>query len=241
MKKLILILFLLPFLTFGQSINFQNNKVEITNIGKLNVDSTIQTGTSANTYVTIDATNSLIMNGGSTVWDDLTASGINFASGASAPSIRQINSQGVFAACYNYQTANDISYISLQMEHTYNDGSYVHPHIHYYIETDGISTDTAYFKVTTNWTNIEDTINSTNTTVKYYKIALGGKKANFHYLHELDSLNGTGKTLSSQFNVTIERVQSTTAIDTYNGWFCILDYDIHFERKYLGSKTEYSH
>jgi hypothetical protein len=126
------------------------------------------------------------------------------------------------------------------MSHTYKDGSAVSPHIHYYIEDDGTATDTAYFKIVTNWTNIHDTINAATTISKNYKVALNGKKANIIYIFELDDLIGTNMSFSSQFTVTIERLQSTTAIDTYNNWFCILDYDIHYEVDSFGTRLEYT-
>ena len=70
MKKLIVILlFILPLFSIGQ-VTFQNGKIKLGNEGKVNADSTLRIGTSANTYVTIDATNSLRMNGGSTIWDE---------------------------------------------------------------------------------------------------------------------------------------------------------------------------
>ena len=190
------------------------------------------------TICTIDTSN-FELSGNIIQWDDLTASSLSFAGGVNSPTVREVNSQGVFSACYNYQTANDISYVSLQMSHGYCDGTMVSPHIHYYVEAAGSAGDTVVLKITGNWTNIGDTINASNTTVETIKIPIAPLKANYIYIYDLPMLTGTGKTFSSQFLYTIERLQNN-ASDTYDNWFCILDFDIHYKVCHFGTNQEYS-
>jgi len=230
MKKILLIAFLLPLLTFGQSINFQNNKVEITNIGKLNVDSTIQTGTSANTYVTIDATNSLRMYGGSTTYDDLM---FPFSTGHQGNlNYPPFNKDSLYFSFGIDSVGGDAQfmYFVIQLPHKWKEGSTIYPHVHYKYET-GSGTPTFIMKY--KWYNIGE---STQVGWKWYR--MGTTTGTTDKTHQLvkgtGGISGVGKTISSILICKIY-LESTTGTPPVNAY----QFDIHYEIDSFGSKDEY--
>jgi hypothetical protein len=199
-----------------------------------NNKNTLLIGT-ATDYVRIDTSYGVKLAGNATAWNDLTASSLAFASGTNAPTLTEITT-GTWVQCYNYAVANDISFTSLQMAHNYAEGTDAEPHIHYSIDGNGVSTDTVVLRVSINWFNVGAAIGAATTTD--YKIPMGSKTADTHYIYDLNALTGTGKTLSSVFTVRIERLQNSGS-DTYNNWFCIHDFDVHYQIDGFGSRSEY--
>ena len=231
MRKILFIFCILPVLTFGQNISFQNNKVDIDNTGKLVVDSTIRTGTSANTYVTIDATNSLRMYGGSTTYDDLMFPFNVGKSGSNDHPLFVVDSLYYAFTVDSVSPTADYMYFVIQLPHKWKEGSTIYPHIHYKHEV-GVGTPTFLMKY--KWYDV------TGTTQKGWKwYRMGTTTGTTDKTHQLvkgtGGISGVGMTLSSILicKIYLESATGTPPVNAYQ-------FDIHYEIDSFGSKDEYT-
>lgn len=229
MKKILLIIMLLPLLSAGQSIHFQNNKVEMTSIGVLNVDSSITTGTTAANYVSIDSKNSVRMYGSSTVFDDLM---FPFTTG-----FQGINPYPTFNAdsiYYNWVidtvgASKCMMYFIIQMPHTYKEGTTIYPHVHYKYET---AVGTPTFRMKYKW---YDSPESGNTNVAYNWYSMSnttGTTNNTIQMCYNGGISGVNKTISSILICELYLVAQTGTGDVH-----AYQFDIHFEKDAVGSNT----
>jgi len=114
MKKLLLILTLLPFLTFAQDGEFKT--------GKLTIGTT--------NGVTLDSIEGLLLRGTATQWDDVTV-GATQTKVTPATSKPELNIDSLALMFVHDADSNERAYYIMQLPHGYVAESDVHPHIHW--------------------------------------------------------------------------------------------------------------
>lgn len=128
---------------------------------------------------------------------------------------------------------NEAASAPVQFEHAWFEGSEIRPHLHY-IQTDANQTNNWY--MTYRWYNVGDTVPAWSDRVLGTNIVTY-VSGSLHQIAEFPPIDGTGKTLSSMFDVRIERDGDN---DTFNGSLLFKQFDIHIQIDKLGSKEEFS-
>lgn len=126
-------------------------------------------------------------------------------------------------------------YFSVQLPHTYKEGTDVKVHIHI-AQTSNLS-GTVALKLTYSWANVgEDFPSSTNEQLTY-NIPIN--KADEHITIPLATLTGTGKKISSMILCSFSR-EGALAEDTFASTINLLGIDFHYEKDSLGSLNEWT-
>jgi len=128
---------------------------------------------------------------------------------------------------------NDEVHFSVQMPHSWAEGTTIWPHVHFCAEGDGSGKNTE-LGLEYSWQNIDGTFPS-STDIKSGDEALS--TALDHLFADLSStgISGTGKMISSVLVCRLYR--DAASADNYTGNVFITDFDVHYLRNSAGSKT----
>ena len=126
-------------------------------------------------------------------------------------------------------------YFSIQLLHSYKEGSDISPHIHW-VGEDNSAGDVAW-QLSYSWANI----NAAFPTETLLAVAdANSTTLDYHNMTELPDIVGTGKTLSSMLLCELRR-NSSNVLDTFAGKDAyLLEFDVHFQMDTPGSQQEFS-
>lgn len=191
----------------------------------------------AENNLSIDDAGTLTLNGNATVWDDLRVPLSTVQTGGILdPDFAQFKddgagSEGVFAYLFD-KTLEEEVFFSVQMPHTWREGTNLKPHVHWCpVDTD---TGAVVWGLEYTWSNIGAVFG--NTTIITVTKAAGGT-AYYHYLTAFDPIDATGKTASSMLVCRAFR-KSADENDTYDNDAALLEVDFHYEIDKLGEDVE---
>lgn len=167
-------------------------------------------------------------------WDDLRApsSAINPAGSAAAATVDTEDGSLIFSNGQVQTVA-----ISFQMPHAWKVGTDVSFHIHWCKTTSAAGT--VKWQVKYKWTNIGDVIPAFSAFADGTEAIPNSDTANKHAIFEFTDFAGTGKTISSQLTVVLQRLSSGGGADTYAAPVKLLEADLHYQIDSFGSKEEY--
>jgi len=188
---------------------------------------TAKFGTSVNN-LELEPDGTLKFNGTATVFDDIL---MPFEQGKSGVNnIPAFNSDSIYYTFTTDTTGVNACaiYMTIQLPHSYKEGSTIYPHIHYKHET---AVGTPNFKVKYKWINYGAT---TSVAWKWYPMTTTtGTTNNTHQMMYGAGISGTGKTISSLLLCKIYLGGTPTNVHAYQ-------FDVHFEKDTNGSRTETS-
>lgn len=217
------------------------------------VDLCQQTGTltvgDGTNNVLIDPVNGVYLRGSATMWDDLRVPVDSTKAGGSKDPTFGVfktngaGSQGVFTQWFNKNSEQEL-YFSAQLPHSWKEGTDIEAHVHWVPASTaaGAGTDVCWGLEYT-WSNINGTFG--NTTIIYGDEQSNGATETItvdkHYLTELGTITGTGKTLSSMLVCRIFRdAGGTGGTDDYDDDAGLLEIDFHYQIDSFGSDDEYT-
>jgi hypothetical protein len=173
-----------------------------------------------------------------TYWDDLRVPITTTRLGGSKdPTFSKVfddgaGSQGVFTYTFS-QSQEQEAYFTVQLPHTYKEGTDLHPHIHWF------PTNTNAGSVV--W-GLEYTIASISATIGNTTIINcvdpADGTANKHQICNFPTINGSGLGISDHIICRLFR-DASAITDDYTTEAGVLEFDFHHEVNTLGSREEY--
>jgi len=191
-------------------------------------------------YLDIEPDGTIEFNGNATVWDDYVTpiTRATFGGAANDPTLTKLaddgaGSTGVWALVFG---DGDEVLVTIQMPHSWKEGTTIYPHIHWMATTDVDPADNFDIDFEYWWADIGEDFPA-NTTLTNVEISTG---ANTQWQHQASNvtaagIDGSGHTISSVLLCRIERVAA--AGDNYAGGIVIKDFDVHFEKDTVGSRA----
>ena len=195
---------------------------------------TIRFGYGSN-YTEIEGDGTIALAGDATTWDDLrVALETGKLTGANNPAFEQVSDNGAGSAgvyAYNFDDGDEI-WFSVQLPHTWKEGSTIYPHLHWCAEGNA-SGDNIGIGLEYVWKNINETFG--NTTIITRDVA--GDTALKHLIHNfaVAGIDGTGQTISSVLLCRFFR--QAAGADNYAGGIFATEIDFHFEIDTMGSRA----
>ncbi len=184
----------------------------------------------------------LTLLGTATVWDDLRVTPAGFdRAGIADPSLVSYTPTGSSIATFLYEfQKDDIAYFTIQLPHTYKEGSDLMAHVHW---TPGLNGNeesgaTVGWKIDYTWASINGTFGAMATAD--LSDACDGTDDK-HQMSPMATITGTGKEHSSMLICNIKRTDTGTD-DTWAGTTSgnlpmLLEIDFHYEINSLGDTT----
>jgi len=186
----------------------------------------------ADLTVTCGAEKTLVLD--TAVWDDLRAPATAVrlpASGFYNPAETEYKGGIVLAFGDEASNEEEVSFL-FQMPHTYEEGTDIYPHVHWVGEDN--TAGSVRWGLEYSWANIGDAFPATSTI--YIDDANGD--TDVHAMASFAAITGTGKTISSMLICRLFR-NSSNAADTFTSKSAyLLEFDIHYQKDTLGSRTE---
>lgn len=172
--------------------------------------------------------------GGSTVWDDLRApaTAINPTGTAVAATVNVDDGTFAFA-----NGANQTVVASFQLPHAWKEGSSIDIHVHWAKTTSAAGT--VKWQMKYEWTNIGATRAGFSSFVDGSEYVSNSDTAGKHAIFSFPLVAGTGKTVSSQLIIVLQRLSSGAGADTYGAPATLMELDVHYQMDTVGSKQEY--
>jgi hypothetical protein len=174
------------------------------------------------------------------LWEDLRVPVTSTArQGSNDPSFSRFRtngagSQGVFLYYFS-STVEEELYFTVQLPHSYDEGTNLEPHVHFICSTTG-ATGTVVWGLEYTWSNVLEVFG--NTTLITGTATVGPTDTNRHLICELPTMDGTGKKLSSMIICRVYRA-STSPSDTLNTEAGLMEIDFHYKMCGMGSTQEY--
>lgn len=172
-----------------------------------------------------------------TVWDDIrvSANTIRFLGLGADPSWSQFQddgggSNGVYAFSFSSGSDEEVTF-SVQIPHSYKEGSTIYPHVHWAPSNANAGGVTWALEYT--WSNINGTFPNTSTML--FQDSTDSTAHKHHMATNATGIDGTGKTISSMIMCRLYRDVSDPN-DTYGSNAFLLEFDIHFEMDTAGSQ-----
>ena len=178
----------------------------------------------------IEKDGTLKMENEATVWDDISPV-LNSATAVNAPTISTKYDTRLYT--FSDEAANEDELpFTIQMPHSWKEGSTIYPHVHYTGE-DNTSCNFVW-GIRYRWTNIGEAISGTTTTAT--TTSANSATTDLITTTDIATISGTGKTISSMITGTLYR-NSTNAGDTCNAKSAYLvGFDVHYEKDTIGSR-----
>jgi hypothetical protein len=160
--------------------------------------------------------------------------------GSNPPSLTRLyrngTSQGVFVYTFASDTTEREVYLSIQLPHSYMEGTDLHPHLHITV-TSTTATGTTMWGMEYTMSNIMSFF-PTTTTIISGTLAITGANANQHLIVPFPIISGSGVKISNVMIVRLFRYASNNG-DTYPATIYALEFDIHHQNDTAGSRMEY--
>ena len=171
-----------------------------------------------------------------TFWDDMRAPATAVKGGGSPPSDDTTNGCLLFSG-----SATNSVFITLQIPHTWYEGSTLKPHVHWQ-KTDTSSGDVLW-QLDYKWSPINEVMDAAFTTLQATAVAAGTPDtdtADKHLITPLGDISGQGKQVSDMLICKLSRLGGD-ASDTYDNQNArFLEFDIHYEVDGLGTAQLYT-
>lgn len=161
------------------------------------------------------------------VWDDLKAPFTRTRQGALEKPDFDFTNLGLL---FPQNNPAEITYTIMQFPHKYKEGSNIKPHVHW---RQSAATDVTW-KFDYRWYNNGDAIPATWTTLSTSTGVFPYTSGNLAQISSFPEIDGTGKKLSSIFEVKFYRDDNTTTGDVLGK-----EFDIHFQLDQNGSRQEF--
>ena len=211
------------------------NVIALLNAGELRI------GALAN-YTAVEADGTLEFNGDATVWDDLRVVPGSFdRPGVSDPAIvaYDVNAGGVNTYLWEFEK-NDIASFTVQLPHSYKQGSDIYVHIHWTPGPRGNEENgaTVGWKIDYSWANINGAF-GTMATADLSDACDGTDHK--HQMTPEATITGTDKNISSMLICNVKRTDTGTD-DTWAGTISgqlplLREIDFHFEIDTVASRA----
>ena len=175
------------------------------------------------------------ISGNLTKWDDLrTPVTAVKVSGVKPPTWTSYKSSEVLGFSDQAIAGNEEQiFFSIQLPHSYLEGSDIYPHIHWVPEDN--TGGNVRWELTYTWADINSAFGAATTD---NITAAAGTTTDKHLLSSFAIINGAGKTISSMLLCSLKR-NSSNALDTYNGKSAyFIEIDFHYKMDSVGSSTE---
>ena len=209
-------------------------------VSRVNVSSTgVTTIGGVTDHIKIEADGTIVMEGAATVWDDIRVT-MDKGSNSAALGFFPGAASGPEIWFFRNNSAVEAMSFTVQLPHTWKEGSTIYPHLHWIPKTTG--TGNVEWNFEYSWANYDAVTPqvfpaiSTSTVV-----ATGGFTQGIHTITPLTTANvgldATGKKVSSFLICRIWR-DSSRGADTYNWDTGVLSLDFHYEMNTFGSHTE---
>jgi len=196
-----------------------------------------------NTNLVVEADGTVRMDNDATVWDDLRIP-FNFGTSNTLATTWEAFVGVTYLDVFK-PSGDDALYFSVQMPHSWKEGTNIFPHIHWTPMTTGTTGNNGvYWELEYVWANNGETFPSSTTVISGTSTvpALSGDLvAKRHYITPLGTAEGmdaTGKTISSMIICRIAR-RGNNAADTYSGNAGAMEFDFHYQLDTYGSRQEY--
>jgi hypothetical protein len=210
-------------------------------------DNSVRCGDATNN-ITIESDYGVSLNGTTRVWEDLRVSvnAVRVIAGGAPPDWSQFKdngaaSTGVYLYWFDPGTEQNV-YFDVQMPHGWKEGSDIEPHVHWVsADTAGASGTDVCWGLEYTWANVNGTFG--NTTIIYGDEQSNGSGETItvdkHYLTDIGTISGSGKTISSMLVCRLFRdATGTGGTDDYDDDAGLLEIDFHYEIDTMGSRTE---
>lgn len=214
-----------PIITGSMIIDASNTNYGLI-VSQTGSGSSVRFGT-ATDNITIESDGSLFFSGSATVWDDIMFPLTTAKQGQTDNP--PFNTDEV-AYMFPAGDTSHIMYMVDQMPHSWKEGSTIHAHVHCSQGASG----SPVFKLDYRWFNIGDVSSGSFATLTMSNRTQTWTSGCVHQLiNNPAGINGAGKKISSIILLKLYRDDSayTGAIPTYQ-------FDIHYEKDRLGSRTE---
>ena len=183
----------------------------------------------------VEADGTLRADGAATTYDDLR---VTLDKGSDAAKLKNII--GDVQIWHFENNRDDVMSFTVQLPHTYKEGTNIFPHIHWVPTTSG--TGNVEWQFEYSWANFNSTFPALTTLTSVGSAggtALAHKITAFSDGGPGEGIDGTGKTISSILLCRIRR-DAGQGNDTYSADVGALYFDIHIEVNTMGSRSEYS-
>lgn len=193
-----------------------------------------------NGYWKLDETSGASFNDETSNGNDGTVNGTNYEWTDGHVGATSVESRGVYTYWFDPDESQELHF-SVQLPHCWDEGTNLEPHVHWVGDESGGSGQDVSWGLEYTWVNIGGTYG--NTTLIYgdetiYSETIVPSK---HYITELPSINGSGKTFSSMLLCRIFRdAAGNGGTDDYTGNAGLLEIDFHYQIDAIGSNQEYS-
>jgi hypothetical protein len=148
-----------------------------------------------------------------------------------APSI---SSRGVALRYFRPGEINEV-FFTLQMPHSWKEGSDIYPHVHWVPESDLGVGEAVEWGLEYTWASIGSTFGDT-TIISSDVPEIPNPTTGTHELTRLGTIDGSGETLSSMI---VCRVFRDGVSDNYSGNAGLMEIDFHYEIDTIGSRQEF--
>lgn len=142
-------------------------------------------------------------------------------------------SRGVYTLIFGPNDLQEV-FFSIQIPHSYVEGTDVYPHIHWEKLSSGSGDVLWGFEYV--WTNVGGDRSDTS-TLESTSIMVGSGDES-HLVTSFSEIDGTGKEISSMLSCRLYR-DPTDAQDTFNGNVALYEFDLHFQINTFGSRERF--
>jgi hypothetical protein len=189
-------------------------------------------------YVKIWSDEALECLAGATTWGDMRCPATSAGPGPTNPSYQKFmdngaGSVGVWQPRFDDPGAEDDLMFDIQMAHRYKLGSTIYPHIHW--SPDDANAGNVGWGLEYTEANIDEVFPSTQITILPFSTTSTAKK---HIISSWAGISKPTRGISCMFKARVFRSNSG-GIDTYAGYAWLHEFDIHYEKDTLGSRTEF--
>ena len=197
-------------------------------VARIMPDTRFRVGTGNANNVIIDDEYGIVLSGNATVWEDLRFPASRIRQGATQKPDFDTTDLGLL---FPENDETEIAYLVVQMPHSQKLGSNICPHIHYQQDEAG----TPNFVMEYRWYELGDTSNGAFTTITTNKEDFTYTTGTIHQLLEFPEIDGSGiLSVSSLIDIKLYRQTG----DGISGEVLLKEFDIHYERDTMGSRTE---
>lgn len=169
----------------------------------------------------------VVMKGTHTRWDDLRVPLTQTRQGALGKPEFDYNEVGFK---FPQNDTSEILYTKIQMPHHWEIGTELHPHIHWKQS----ASQQVVWKIDYQWINIGAVVTGVWNTATLSTNVVTYVSGSIHQVTNGDTIDGTGKTLSSILLIKIYRDDNV-----YSGYAIGYDFDVHYKISDMGSQEEY--
>ncbi|PLX01557.1 MAG: hypothetical protein C0595_14280 [Marinilabiliales bacterium] len=202
----------------------------------------VDIGGTAN-YSQVEDDGTLVFKGTATVWDDIQIPGLAAKAKDKAPVMDIFLGE---TQLYHFSQAITNSeeqvYFTIQFPHSWA-GTTIYPHVHYTPETNPAADESARWGLEYTWVEYNDVtpIVFPSTETVYVDAEVSSSSAKKHLIASFGPIipSSDQNNISSMMVCRLFR-NSGHANDTYTGRVALLQFDIHYEKNTVGSRTDFT-